>query len=63
MRQMLLSEPNVDQVFIDAKIGEEYEHIGNVIIKTYDVAAKHDNYNPKNEMCIRDSFENIRKFQ
>lgn len=29
-------------------IGEEYTHIQNVAVKTYDVAAEHDNFNPKN---------------
>lgn len=29
-------------------IGEEYTHIQNVAVKTYDVAAEHNNFNPKN---------------
>ena len=29
-------------------LGEEYNHIENVAVKTYDVAAEHDNYEPKN---------------
>ena len=29
-------------------IGEEYTHIENVAVKTYDVAADHDNFQPKN---------------
>jgi 2-methylcitrate dehydratase PrpD len=33
---------------LKASIGEEYNHIENVAVKTYSVAAKHDNYNPKN---------------
>ena len=33
---------------LKASIGEEYNHIENVAVKTYSVAAEHDNYNPKN---------------
>ncbi|KZX12426.1 MmgE/PrpD family protein [Methanobrevibacter oralis] len=33
---------------LKASIGEEYKHIDNVAIKTYSVAAEHDNINPKN---------------
>ena len=33
---------------LKASIGDEYDHIENVAIKTYSVAAEHDNYNPKN---------------
>ena len=29
-------------------IGDEYNHIQNVAVKTYDVAAEHNNFNPKN---------------
>ena len=29
-------------------IGDEYTHIENVAVKTYDVAAEHDNFQPKN---------------
>ncbi|MCR5027125.1 MAG: MmgE/PrpD family protein [Methanobrevibacter sp.] len=29
-------------------IGDEYNHIENVAVKTYDVAAEHNNYEPKN---------------
>ena len=29
-------------------LGEEYVHIENVAVKTYDVAADHNNFNPKN---------------
>ena len=29
-------------------IGDEYNHIENVAVKTYDVAAQHNNYEPKN---------------
>ena len=40
---------SIDTVLkLKSSIGEEYEHIGNVVIKTYDIAASHDNYNPKN---------------
>ena len=33
---------------LKASIGDEYEHIDNVAVKTYKIAAEHDNYNPKN---------------
>ena len=33
---------------LKSSIGEEHDHIENVAIKTYSVAAEHDNYNPKN---------------
>ncbi|WP_458455257.1 MmgE/PrpD family protein [Methanobrevibacter sp.] len=33
---------------LKASIGEEYNHIQNVAVKTYSVAAQHNNYNPKN---------------
>lgn len=33
---------------LKASIGDEYDHIENVAIKTYAVAAEHNNYNPKN---------------
>jgi 2-methylcitrate dehydratase PrpD len=33
---------------LKASIGEEYDHIENVAVKTYKIAAEHDNYNPKN---------------
>ena len=33
---------------IKASIGDEYDHIKNVAVKTYSVAAEHNNYNPKN---------------
>lgn len=36
-------------------IGEEYTHIQNVAVKTYDVAAEHDNFNPKNMEELRQS--------
>ncbi len=36
-------------------IGDEYTHIQNVAVKTYDVAAEHDNFNPKNMEELRQS--------
>lgn len=33
---------------LKASIGDEYDHIKNVAVKTYSVAAEHNNYNPKN---------------
>lgn len=33
---------------LKASIGDEYDHIENVAVKTYSVAAEHNNYNPKN---------------
>ena len=33
---------------LKASIGDEYDHIQNVAIKTYSVAADHNNYHPKN---------------
>ena len=33
---------------LKASIGDEYDHIQNVAVKTYSVAADHNNYNPKN---------------
>ncbi|WP_458454215.1 MmgE/PrpD family protein [Methanobrevibacter sp.] len=33
---------------LKASIGEEYDHIENVAVKTYSIAADHDNFNPKN---------------
>ena len=33
---------------LKASIGDEYDHIENIAVKTYSVAAEHDNYNPKN---------------
>ncbi|WP_299525152.1 MmgE/PrpD family protein [uncultured Methanobrevibacter sp.] len=40
---------------LKSSIGEEYSHIKNVIIKTYDIAAQHDNYNPKNVEELKQS--------
>ena len=33
---------------LKASIGDEYDHIENVAVKTYEIAAEHDNFNPKN---------------
>ena len=33
---------------LKASIGDEYKHIENIAVKTYGIAAEHDNYNPKN---------------
>ena len=33
---------------LKASIGDEYDHIQNIAVKTYSVAAEHNNYNPKN---------------
>ena len=33
---------------LKASIGEEYDHIQNIAVKTYSVAAEHDNFHPKN---------------
>ena len=33
---------------LKASIGDEYDHIENVAVKTYAVAAEHNNFNPKN---------------
>ena len=33
---------------LKASIGDEYDHIENIAVKTYDVAAQHNNFNPKN---------------
>ena len=33
---------------LKASIGDEYDHIDNVAVKTYSIAAEHNNYNPKN---------------
>ena len=33
---------------LKASIGDEYDHIENIAVKTYAVAADHDNYRPKN---------------
>ena len=33
---------------LKASIGDEYDHIDNIAVKTYSIAAEHDNFNPKN---------------
>ena len=33
---------------LKASIGEEYDHIENIAVKTYKIAAEHNNFNPKN---------------
>lgn len=40
---------------LKASIGEEYDHIQNIAIKTYSVAAEHNNFNPKNIEELRQS--------
>ncbi len=40
---------------LKASIGEEYDHIQNVAVKTYSVAAEHNNFNPKNIEELRQS--------
>ena len=40
---------------LKASIGEEYNHIENVAVKTYDIAAEHDNFNPKNMEELKQS--------
>ncbi len=38
-----------------ASIGDEYDHIDNIAVKTYDVAAQHNNFNPKNVEELKQS--------
>lgn len=40
---------------LKASIGDEYDHIENVAIKTYAVAAEHNNFNPKNVEELKQS--------
>ena len=40
---------------LKASIGDEYDHIQNVAVKTYSVAAEHNNFNPKNIEELRQS--------
>ena len=40
---------------LKASIGDEYDHIKNVAVKTYSVAAEHNNYNPKNVEELKQS--------
>lgn len=36
-------------------LSEEYNHIENIVVKTYEIAAKHDNYEPENVGELRQS--------
>lgn len=40
---------------LKASIGDEYDHIENIAVKTYDVAAQHNNFNPKNKEELKQS--------
>ena len=40
---------------LKASIGDEFDHIENIAVKTYDVAAQHDNFNPKNAEELKQS--------
>ena len=40
---------------LKASIGDEYDHIKNIAVKTYSVAAEHNNYNPKNVEELKQS--------
>ena len=40
---------------LKSSIGDEYNHIQNVTVKTYSVAAEHNNFNPKNIEELRQS--------
>ena len=40
---------------LKASIGDEYDHIENIAVKTYDVAAQHNNFNPKNVEELKQS--------
>ncbi len=40
---------------LKASIGDEYDHIQNIAVKTYAVAADHNNFNPKNIEELRQS--------
>ena len=40
---------------LKASIGDEYDHIQNIAIKTYSVAAEHNNFHPKNVEELRQS--------
>lgn len=40
---------------LKASIGDEFDHIENIAVKTYSVAAEHDNFNPKNIEELRQS--------
>lgn len=40
---------------LKASIGDEYDHIENIAVKTYSVAAEHNNFNPKNMEELKQS--------
>lgn len=40
---------------LKASIGDEYDHIENIAVKTYDVAAQHNNFHPKNKEELKQS--------
>ena len=40
---------------LKASIGDEYDHIENIAVKTYSVAAEHNNFQPKNIEELRQS--------
>ena len=40
---------------LKASIGDEFDHIENIAVKTYDVAAQHNNFNPKNKEELKQS--------
>ena len=40
---------------LNASIGDEYTHIENVAVKTYEIAAEHNNFNPKNMEELKQS--------
>ena len=40
---------------LKASIGDEYTHIENVAVKTYEIAAEHNNFNPKNMEELKQS--------
>ncbi|WP_407374170.1 MmgE/PrpD family protein [Methanobrevibacter sp.] len=40
---------------LKASIGDEYDHIENIAVKTYSVAAQHNNYAPKNKEELKQS--------
>lgn len=40
---------------LKASIGDEFDHIENIAVKTYEVAAQHDNFSPKNAEELKQS--------
>ena len=40
---------------LKASIGDEYSHIQHILVETYEVAAQHDNYHPKNTEELKQS--------